>query len=151
MVKKIIAALLIAYGVFGLDFLKYIPAPTPPEPVVILNVDKPSQEVMDSVKSLSSFVTDPSDRAKIAIFNYEFATKIKGYETNLQQVNDVYTLAGKIFFKEQLVGKYNGLGDGITKLISDLVSNDNHDLTQTEKDKVSEYFMGLAWSLLQKE
>jgi hypothetical protein len=151
MVKKIIAALLIAYGVFGLDFLKYIPVPTPPEPVVILNVDKPSQEVMDSIKGLSSFVKDPEDRAKIAIFNYEFATKVKGYDTNLQQVNDVYTLAGKIFFKEQLVGKYNGLGDGITKLISNLVSDDNHDLSQAEKDKVSEHFMGLAWSLLQKE
>ena len=151
MVKKIIAALLIAYGIFGLDFLKYIPVPTPPEPVVILNVDKPSQEVIDSIKGLSSLVTDPADRAKIAIFNYEFATKVKGYDTNLQQVNDVYTLAGKTFFKEQLVGKYDGLGDGITKLISDLVSDDNHDLTQAEKDKISEHFMGLAWSLLQKE
>jgi hypothetical protein len=151
MVKKIIAALLIAYGIFGLDFLKYIPVPTPPEPVVILNVDKPSQEVIDSVKDLSSVVTDPSDRAKIAIFNYEFATKVKGYETNLQQVNDVYTLAGKTFFKEELVGKYKGLGDAIIKLISKLVSDDNHDLTQAEKDKISEHFMGLSWSLLQKE
>ena len=60
-------------------------------------------------------------------------------------------MAGKTFFKEQLVGKYDGLGDGITKLISDLVSDDNHDLTQAEKDKISEHFMGLAWSLLQKE
>jgi hypothetical protein len=151
MVKKIIAALLIAYGIFGLDFLKYIPVPTPPEPVVILNIDKPSQEIMDSVKVLSAFVTDPSDRAKIAIFNYEFATKVKGYETNLQQVNDVYTLAGKIFFKEELVGKYKGLGDAIIKLISKLVSDNNHDLTQTEKDQISEHFMGLSWSLLQKE
>jgi hypothetical protein len=153
MVKKIIAALLIAYGIFGLDFLKYIPVPTPPhpEPVVILNVDKPSQEVIDSVKGLSSVVTDPSDRAKIAIFNYEFATKVKGYETNLQQVNDVYTLAGKTFFKEELVGKYKGLGDAIIKLISKLVSDNNHDLTQTEKDQISEHFMGLSWSLLQKE
>jgi hypothetical protein len=150
MVKKIIAALLIAYGIFGLDFIKYIPVPTP-EPVVILNVDKPSQEVIDSVKSLSSLVTDPTDRARVAIFNYEFATKVKGYDTNLQQVNDVYTLAGKTFFKEELVGKYNGLGDAITKLISNLVSDDNHDLSQAEKDKISEHFMGLAWSLLQKE
>lgn len=151
MIKKIIAALLIAYGVFGLDFIKYIPVPTPPEPIVILNVDKPRQEVIDAVKNVSSLVTDPTDRAKIAIFNYEFATKVKGYNSNLQQVNDVYTLAGKTFFKEELVGKYAGLSDAITKLISDLVSDDNHDLVQSEKDKISEYFMGLSWSLLQKE
>jgi len=151
MIKKIIATLLIAYGIFGLDFIKYIPVPTPPEPIVILNVDKPRQEVIDTVKNVSSLVTDPTDRAKIAIFNYEFATKVKGYNSNLQQVNDVYTLAGKTFFKEELVGKYTGLSDAITKLISDLVSDDNHDLVQSEKDKISEYFMGLSWTLLQKE
>jgi hypothetical protein len=153
MFKKIIAALLIAYGIFGLGFIKYIPIPTvpTPEPVVILNVDKPNQEVIDAVKNVSSLVTDSTDRAKIAIFNYEFATKVKGYNTNLQQVNDVYTLAGKTFFKEELVGKYSGLSDAITKLISDLVSDDNHFLSQAEKDKISEYFMGLTWSLLQKE
>ena len=151
MIKKIIAALLIAYGIFGLDFIKYIPVPTPPEPIVILNVDKPKQEVIDAVKNVSSLVTDPTDRAKIAIFNYEFATRVKGYNSNLQQVNDVYTLAGKTFFKEELVGKYVGLSDAITKLISDLVSDDNHDLVQSEKDKISEYFMGFSWALLQKE
>ena len=151
MIKKIIATLLIAYGIFGLDFIKYIPMPTPPEPIVILNVDKPRQEVIDTVKNVSSLVIDPMDRAKIAIFNYEFATKVKGYNSNLQQVNDVYTLAGKTFFKEELVGKYVGLSDAITKLISDLVSDDNHDLVQSEKDKISEYFMGLSWALLQKE
>jgi len=151
MIKKIIATLLIAYGIFGLDFIKYIPMPTPPEPIVILNVDKPRQEVIDTVKNVSSLVIDPMDRAKIAIFNYEFATKVKGYNSNLQQVNDVYTLAGKTFFKEELVGKYIGLSDAITKLISDLVSDDNHDLVQSEKDKISEYFMGLSWALLQKE
>lgn len=150
MVKKIIAALLIAYGIFGLDFIKNVSIPKP-EPVVILNVDKPSQEIIDKVKGLSSLVTDPTDRAKVAIFNYEFATRVKDYNTDLQKINDVYTLAGKTFFKEELVGKYNGLGDAITKLISDLISDDNHDLSQAEKDKVSEHFMGLAWSLLQKE
>jgi hypothetical protein len=152
MVKKLIAALLIAYGIFGLGFLKNIPIPKPkPEPVVILNVDKPNQEVIDSVKNLSSLVTDPLDRAKIAIFNYEFATRVKNYNTDLQKVNDVYTLAGKTFFKNELVGKYNGLGEGVVKLITSLVSDDNHDLSQEGKDKISEHFMGLAWSLLQKE
>ena len=57
----------------------------------------------------------------------------------------------KTFFKNELVGKYNGLGDGVIKLITSLVSDDNHDLSQEGKDKISEYFMGFSWALLQKE
>jgi hypothetical protein len=145
----LIGLLLITYSLFEPN-LKNIHIPIIPEPVAILDVEKPSEEVMQAVKGLASLVTDPKDRTKIAIFNYEFATRVKDYNTNLQQVNDVYTLAGKTFFKEELVGKYNGFGDGLTKLISDLVSDDNHDLSQEEKNKISDYFMGLCWSLIQK-
>lgn len=152
MIKKILATLLIAYGIFGFDFIRVnLPKPKPPEPVVILNVDKPSAAIIDAVKSLSTLVKDPTDRAKIAIFNYEFATKVKNYNASLQQVNDVYTLAGKTFFKNEIVGKYNGFGEAIIKLIASITSEENHNLSQEEKDKLSEHFMGLAWSLLQKE
>jgi hypothetical protein len=145
----IIGLLLVAYGLFEPN-LRNIHLPVLPEPVAILDVEKPNEEVMQTVSGLASLVTDSKDRAKIAIFNYEFATRVKDYNTDLQKVNDVYTLAGKTFFKEEMVGKYNGFGDGLIKLISSLVSDDNHDLTQEEKNKISDYFMGLCWTLIQK-
>lgn len=151
MFRVIIALILITYGVFGTNLNIKFPLPKPqPEPVAILNIEKPSAEIMQIVHPLSSLVTDPTDRAKIAIFNYEFATRVKNYNSDLQQVNDVYTLAGKIFFKNEMVGKYKGLGDGLIKLLTDLVSDDNHDLSQAEKEKISAHFMGLCWSLIQK-
>ena len=64
----------------------------------------------------SDLITDPSDRAKLAIFNYEFAERVLDYNTTSQQVNDVYTLAGKIFFEDTLVDKYDGLAEEIVKL-----------------------------------
>ena len=151
MFRVIIALILIAYGIFGTNLNIKFPLPKPqPEPVAILNIEKPSPEIMETVSPLSSLVTDPTDRAKIAIFNYEFATRVKNYNADVQQVNDVYTLAGKTFFKNEIVGKYKGLGDGLVKLLTDLVSDDNHDLSQAEKEKISEHFMGLCWSLIQK-
>lgn len=148
MFRVLIATLLILYGAFGLNFKINSPKP---EPVAILNINKPNEEIMSRVSALSALVKDPTDRARIAIFNYEFATRIKDYNTDVQKVNDVYTLAGKIFFNKELVNKYDGLGDGVIKLLSDIVSDDNHDLSIEEKEKISEYFMGFAWSLIQKQ
>lgn len=157
--KKIIinaiAVLLILYGIFGNGILDLLDSPTPkpiPEPpnVTILNIDKPSQDVINSVMPIASTITDPTDKAKVAIFNYEFANRVKSYDTNLQQVNDVYVLAAKTFFQDSIVGKYRDLPSNITNLIENITGKDNHVLTDEEKRKLSEKFMGLAWALIQK-
>ena len=106
-IKNVIAAFLLLFSVFGngfMDWFDFIPRPEP-ENVSILNVEKPSQEVKDKVMFFSDLVTDPSDRAKIAIFNYEFAKRVLAWDANVQQVNDVYSLAGKTFFENTLVNK----------------------------------------------
>lgn len=152
--KNIIAIVLVIYAVFGgglFDIFDNIkPSPTPePEPIVeILNIDKPSEEVLSKVQEFSSIITDPSDRAKIAIFNYEFAERVIGYETTSQQVNDVYSIAGKIFFQKSLVDKYDGLAEKIIALLEEIITNENHVVTSEEKNKLNEYFMGVAWVLI---
>lgn len=155
MIKNIAAILLIMFGLFGFSFLDLLDNPTPqpkPEPeVAILNIDKPSDETILLVKKYGELIKDPTDRAKIAIFNYQFATNVKSYETSLQQVNDVYVLAGKIFFKDSIVGKYDGLADMLVKQIQDITTDEDHTLSQEEKDKISEQFMAIAWVLIQKE
>ena len=156
MYKNIAALILIIYALFGgglIDQLKNIvPKPSPePKPVAILNIDKPSENVLSRVERFSSLITDPTDRAKIAIFNHDFANRIKNWQTNNQQVNDVYTLAGKIFFQESLVNKYQGLSTSITDLLKELLTDENHLLSEEEKNKVSEYFSGIAWVLIQRK
>ena len=153
MYKKILIVILLAYSVFGGGWLDLLDRPTPepePKPAEILNINTPNNKVVDRVQIFSDLITDPTDRAKLAIFNYEFANRVKFYSADSQQVNDVYTLAGKTFFKTSLVDKYNGLAEGLTDLIREIIGDENHTLTLEEKDKLNEYFLGIAWVLIQK-
>lgn len=151
MSKYILIIVLLTYGVFGSDIFKlYNPQPAP-EPISILNVNTPTEQIIERVKVFNKLITDPSDRAKIAIFNYEFANRVSNYSTDNQQVNDVYTLAAKIFFENSLVDKYDGLAENITSLMQEIISDDNHNLTIEEKYKLRDYFMGVAWTLIQKD
>lgn len=156
MYKNIVALLLIVYAIFGgglIDQLKnVIPTPSPePIPAAILNIDRPTEDIIYRVEKFSTLISDPTDRAKIAIFNNDFASRIKEWQANNQQVNDVYTLAAKIFFQDSIVNKYKGLSTEITDLLKELLTDDNHILTSEEKNKVSEYFNGIAWVLIQRK
>ena len=152
--KNFLIILLLVYGVFGGGLLDLLDNPTPtpvpePKPAKILNINKPSDKVIARVQGICDSITDPSDRAKLAIFNYEFAKRVTSYEADTQQVNDVYSLAGKMFFKKSLVDKYSGLAENLTDLMKEILGDVNHDLTQDEKNKLSEYFLGIAWVLIQ--
>lgn len=153
MYKNVLAAVLLIYSAFGTGWLDLLdkpsPSPTPP-PAKILNVDTPSQKVQDRVAVFSEIITDPNDRAKLAIFNYEFAKRVLEYKATAQDVNDVYTIAGSAFFGKDLVDKYNSLAEEIIALLSDCITDENHVITEEEKQKLHEYFMGVAWVLIQK-
>ena len=149
--KSIIAIFMLLFGVFGVgfDLSDIFPVPEPPS-AKILNIETPSDTVLDRVEIFSTIVDSPDDRAKLAIFNYEFARRVTGYNTTSQQVNDVYSLAGKIFFKRDLVDKYDGLAEEIIKLLEEIIQTDNHVLSNEEKQKLSDSFMGIAWVLINK-
>jgi len=154
MYKNILAIILLLYAVFGEGLFDIAdkPSPTPePNPASkILDIDKPFDKIIKDVSVFSDLITDPSDRAKIAIFNHEFAQRILTYNTDVQQVNDVYSLAGQIFFKKSLVDKYDGLSERIKDLLIKILSDENHTITTEEKQSLNEYFMGIAWVLIQK-
>lgn len=149
--KNVLAVLLLVFGVFGSGIFDVADLFPKPEPVAtILNISEPKPEVLERVKIFSDTVTDPDDRAKLAIFNYEFASRIMGWECNNQQVNDVYSMAGKIFFESTLANKYENLADELKTLFVEITSDEFHVLSVEEKQKLSEYFMGIAWVLTQK-
>jgi hypothetical protein len=119
--------------------------------IAILDIKKPAQDIIDLVQPISNLVTDPTDRAKLAIFNQDFATRITNYTADNQQTNDVYVLAASFFFTDSLKDKYNDLDVELVKLLKSSIGEDNHILTETEKADISAKFMGLAWSLIQKQ
>lgn len=139
--NTIVGILLIAAGL-----VLYRPAID--KDLINLNIDEPSASVLEIVKPVSQLVTDPTDKAKFAIFNQEFAKRVINYKADIQQINDVYVLAASAFFKDSLRDKYEDLDVKLVDLIKSITTEDNHKLSQEELTKISEYFMGLSWSLI---
>lgn len=143
-IRTIIGVLLIAYALWTPS------SPKSPIDWSLITVEKPSQEIIDLVSPFSQLVTDPMDRARLAVFNQEFALRVQRYETDLQKLNDVYVLAAQKFFENSLVDKYDGLDSLTVSLIQKATGPENHNLTSDEKNLLSSYFSGLCWSLIQK-
>jgi AAA+ ATPase superfamily predicted ATPase len=151
--KTLIALLIMVNGVFGSELASVVPNifPTPEPPAAkILNIYEPSEDVINRVELFSDLITDPDDRAKMAIFNYEFAERIIDYKTNAQQVNDVYSLSGKKFLKKSMLDKYDNLAEEIIKLMAECIGKENNTVAQEQKQELHDYFMGIAWVLIHK-
>lgn len=115
-----------------------------------LNIPKPSQQVISIVEPIANIVLNKSDRVKLALFNKEFATRLPAYDSDLQQLNDVYVLAALYSFENSMQGKYEDLDTKLVSLIRSVTSDENHKLTNEEKSKISEYFLGLSFLLNNK-
>ena len=124
MYKKILSVVLLVYATVGTGWLDLLDFPSPKPPAAeILTIDKPDQDVIDRVSIFSDIVTDPDDRAKLAIFNHEFAKRVT---------------------------EYDGLSEEIVKLMEEIIGETNHSLDQVVKDQLNEYFIGISWVLIQK-
>lgn len=148
-IKNLLALILIGIAVYE-PILNVFPPLVKPD-VAILNIDKPSDEIIALVKPVSDLVSDPNDRAKLAIYSQEFSNRVKNYDVELQQLNDVLSISAKEFFQGSMNDKYEGLDDKIIFLITSAAGEDNHHLTDQEKNTLSERFLGLAWSLIQRK
>lgn len=148
--KNLIAVGLILFGLFFA--LQSSPDTViDEEEIAILDIKEPTTEILELVRPISSLITDPTDRAKLAIFNQEFANRILKYKADNQETNDVYVLAASYFFNGSLKDKYDGLDSKIVELLRSTIGEDNHILSADEKIDISNKFMGLAWSLIQKQ
>ena len=122
-----------------------------PKPAPIIQIAEPNQKVIEKVSSVASLVTDDKDRVELAIFNDIFANRILDYDADSQQINDVYTEAARNVFGSSMKGKYQGYSTGITGLFKEVLGTKNHQLSEEEKSKLSAYFRGLAWCLINQE
>ena len=146
-IRTTLGLLLILIGLFLPQIQEWIPDLIPDTPAPAVVIEEPTQEIKDKTLKVAEKVTDKKDRLELCIFNKVFSERVLAYDADVQQVNDIYTESGKILFKDSLKGKYNGYGAGVVSLISEITGSENHELTQQEKQQISEVFSGLAWNL----
>lgn len=149
--KNIVGLSFIVIGL-ALEIGPRLPHIKPQPDVAILDIDKPNEKILTLVQPISDLITDPTDRAKMAIYSQEFANRVKKYDAQLQQINDILKLSAESFFQGSIKDKYVGLDDSIVSLITLAAGgDDNHKLTESEKNELSDLFMGLAWALIQRK
>lgn len=148
--KNLVAIVLILFGLV-LAVTKSTNTVIDKDEVALLDIKEPTQEIISLVTPIAKLVTDPTDRARLAIFNQEFATRILKYTADNQQTNDVYVLAASYFFQDSIKDKYQNLDSEIVKLLQSSIGDENHILTDNEKSDIAVKFMGLAWVLIQKQ
>lgn len=146
-IRTLLGLLLILIGLFLPQIQERIPDFTPNTPSPSIDIEEPTQEIKDKTLKISEKVTDDKDRLDLCVFNKVFSERLLDYDADAQQVNDIYTESGRILFNDSLRGKYDGYGAGVVSLISEITGNENHELTQQEKQQISEVFSGLAWNL----
>lgn len=152
-IVKIIAACgLLFFVFFGSlpDNVNIKPVATETEKVLkLLQLEKPSDAILEKVKPVAGLVTSTEDRAKLALFNAEFASRIVRYDANCQHVNDLYTFAAKEFLNTSMNDKYEKLAASLEGLFVSVLGDENHILSVSEKESLSRVFRGLAWALLE--
>ena len=147
-IRTVLGLLIVLVGLFLPQIQERIPDLIPDTPSPSIVIEEPTQEIKDKTLKVSEKVTDTKDRLDLCVFNKVFSERVLGYDADVQQVNDIYTESGKILFKDSLKGKYDGYGSGVVSLISEITGSENHELTQEEKQQISQVFNGLSWSLL---
>lgn len=142
-VRIIVGLSLVIIGFFWNDIQERIPDFSPDVPLAI-EIVEPTDDIKKATE-FASVVTDPTDKLNLTVFNKIFADRCVKYKATNQNINDVYTLAAKNFFGNSLNGKYDGYGENLVDTMKSVIGDEVHELSNEEKQKLSQTFMGLAW------
>ena len=136
-----IGALVIFFSLFGASLTDVIDEP------IDIGLEKPTEQIIEEVEEVSNIVTSQEDKVSLAIFNKIFADRLVSYDTNQQQLNDVYVLAAKNYFKDSLKNKYDDLDNFLIKTLQSVTGDQIHVLSDQEKSDLQEKFYGISWCL----
>lgn len=149
MSKKLIGIILgiVLIGIGLLPVKTVIPQP---KPIINLDLDKPSDDIIMITQKLNDIITNSLDRTRLAVFNYSFSKRLSNYNNiDTQKLQDVYVLAAEYYFADSIKDKYENLDKELIKLFSTILGDDNHILSEDDKVKLKNTFGGLAWRLIQ--
>jgi hypothetical protein len=119
-----------------------------PKPSINLDINKPTEDILQIVKPIDLLVTNYDDRTKLAVFNYVFSKRASKYDISSQKLQDLYVLAAKNYLKDSIKDKYNNLDELIKQLFIKSVGESEHIVSKDEKVYVENLFGGLSWSLI---
>lgn len=149
--RLLIGGGLLLVGFFGHKYPEYLEKIRQFATKSVQVVDiKPEDAILAKSQSVAKLVTVTEDRINLAIFNQQFANRIDNYYSqNIggQQLMDLYLASAKGFFKDSLVGKYDGLPEETTKMFQDCVGELDHILSKEEIDNTKQVLIGLSWNL----
>lgn len=127
----------------------FIPIINPnPKPSINLDVNKPTDEILQIVKPIDMLITNYEDRTRLAVFNYVFSKRISKYDINSQKLQDLYVMAARNYLQDSIKDKYDDLDSLIKNLFIKSIGDSDHILTKDEKVYTENLFSGLSWSLI---
>jgi len=149
-IRTIVGLSLVSIGFFWNNIVSVIPKFENKNPslVEIVNIEKPSQDILDKTMPIAELITDKSDKLNLGLFNNIFSKRVVSYETDAQSINDVYVQAAKNFFADSIKGKYQGFAESLDGLFVETLGSENHKVLENEKSSLSKTFGGLAYCLL---
>lgn len=148
-ILNVVGLLILLFALFPTSITIPNINPIIPQPNINLDIEKPSDDILNRVKQITNYITNKEDKINLAVFNYVFSKRLMTYKTDSQKINDLYVLAGEDFFKGSLKGKYEKLSSDIKSIFMDILGDKNHMLSEEEKLSLKNNFSGLAWSLIQ--
>ena len=111
-----------------------------------LQIEEPAENLLEDSKGILAIVTDPKDRAVLAMFNKEFSERILAYDGTVQNYNDVYVDAISSVFDDRLLA-YNGLSNFTQASFAKVVGTKNGFVTAPERAALSKVYEAQAWVL----
>ena len=144
--RLLLAAAIISVAAL-LPYAEGVVVPGEPSVRSVLNVEEPSQELIDVVKA-NDKVSDKKDRERLAVFSHEFSGRVPKYETTGQNLQDLYKDAGSRVFGTKMNDKYDNLSELVGKeALRDSIGDEDGFVTPEEREALSKRFSANAWVL----
>ena len=147
--RLLIGIALMVVGLFWSEIKNSIPDFPDNKPTIL--IEKPEASLIEVWSDTANSITDPKDRLYLCMFNKVFAERVLRYDTDSQQINDVYVLAAKELFGSSIKGKYDKLAPSTKRSMTGVLGEENHSVVESEKQKLNKVFLAFAWCLSRKD
>lgn len=115
-------------------------------PVVVVPVDKPSDNLVTLVEPLKAFKVDATDKHSLSSLFSAFADVVvqdQDVVKNNAQLREAVMVAGKFMFNGELGKKYPNLPETLNEILKKELGDNPQDFN---KDKAVNLFKALSWA-----
>lgn len=126
--------------------------PIEPSVAQVLSIKEPDKSILEIVSGADKIVTDQQDKEKMALLNFEFSERLKGYDCKPEEMIQVWNHVARFVSEGEWGKKYPKFFPTYTSdMIKSVTTDANAVVTEQEKELISEKFNGLSWVLGDKD